>query len=102
VPRLVEQALLTALLEPAPRVALVGGEERGTWMLEHHMASTTSFACAAILTCEPAGAAGRVAFSPGPIADEACPTLENFIHALANRHPLRWLGAGGAWSVEWS
>ena len=37
--RLVEQALLTALLEPAPRVALVGGEERGTWMLEHGMAS---------------------------------------------------------------
>ena len=42
--RLVEQALLTALIEPAPRVALVGGEERGTWMLEHNMASTKSFA----------------------------------------------------------
>ena len=100
--RLVEQALLTALLEPAPRVALVGGEERGTWMLEHRMASTTSFACAALLTREPAGASGRVAFSPGPAADEACPTLENFTHALAHRWPLHWPGAGGAWSLEWS
>lgn len=100
--RLVEQALLTALLEPAPRVALVGGEERGTWMLEHNVASTTSFACAALLTREPAGAAGRVAFSPGPIADAACPTLEDFTHALAERRPLSWLGAGGAWTLEWS
>ena len=47
--RLVEQALLTALIEPALRVALVGGEERGTWMLEHHMASSRSIAFGAIL-----------------------------------------------------
>ena len=32
--RLVEHALLTALMEPAARVALVGAEERGSWMLE--------------------------------------------------------------------
>ena len=99
--RLVEQALLTALLEPAPRVALVGGEERGTWMLEHGMASAGSFAFAAILTREPAGAIGRVALVPGPLADEASPTLENFTEALAGRRPLRWAGAGGIWSLEW-
>jgi hypothetical protein len=99
--RLVEQALLTALLEPALRVALVGAEERGTWMLEHHMASARSFAFAAILTREPAGAAGRVAFTPGPPTDDACPTLENFTQALAGRRPLHWHGAGGAWTLEW-
>jgi len=99
--RLVEQALLTALLEPAPRVALAGGEERGSWLREHRMASDRSFAFAAVLTRDAAGAAGRVAFTPGPEADGAAPTLESFTTALASRRPLRWSGAGGAWSVGW-
>lgn len=100
--RLVEQALLTALLEPAARVALIGGEERGTWMLEHDMASGRAFAFAVLLTREPTGAAGRVTFTPGEATDEACPTLEKFALALAARSPLRWPGAGGTWMVEWS
>jgi len=119
--RLVEQALLTALLEPAPHVALVGGEERGIWMLEYHMASTRSFAFAAILTREPAGAAGRVAFAPDPAGtgllavalsdrgrdarattDDPCPSLEDFALALADRRPLHWGGAGGEWTLAWS
>jgi hypothetical protein len=99
--RLVEQALLTALLEPAPHTALIGGEERGTWMLEHHAASAVSFAFAALLTREAGGAQGRVSFTPGPQADETCPTLENLLAALAGRSPLRWHGAGGAWVLEW-
>ena len=99
--RLVEQALLTALLEPAARVALVGGEERGTWMLEHQVASARAFAFAAVLTPEAVGAAGRVAFTPDEPADEPCPTLEDFTAALAVQRPLRWHGAGGAWSLEW-
>jgi hypothetical protein len=99
--RLVEQALLTALIEPATRVALVGGEERGTWMLEHNMASSRPFAFAALLTREPAGAAGRVAFAPGPQTDERCPTLEDFTEALAGRRTLNWHGAGGAWTFDW-
>jgi hypothetical protein len=99
--RLVEQALLTALIEPAARVALVGGEERGTWMLEHNLASSRSFAFAALLTREPAGAAGRVAFAPGPQTDETCPALEDFTQALAGRRALNWHGAGGAWTFDW-
>ena len=99
--RLVEQALLTALLEPAARVALVGGEERGTWMLEQHMASATSFAFAVILAREPAGAAGRVAFTPGAEPDYVCPTLEKFAEALAVRRALQWHGGGGVWTLEW-
>ncbi len=99
--RLVEQALLTALLEPAPRVAMAGGEETGTWLREHQMASGRSFAFAAVLTREPAGAAGRVAFTPGPAADEVCPTLEHFTEALAARRPLRWAGTGGTWTLHW-
>ena len=119
--RLVEQACLTALLEPAARVALVGGEERGTWMLDHGMAAARPFAFAVVLTRESAGAVGRVAFAPGssgtgilPVglvnhgqdaratADEPCPALENFAAALAERRALSWRGAGGAWTLEWS
>ena len=99
--RLVEQALLTALLEPAPRVALVGGEERGTWMLERGLASARSFAFAAFLTHEPAGAAARVTLAPGALTDEPSPTLEAFALALAGRQPLHWHGAGGAWTLDW-
>ena len=99
--RLVEQALLTVLLEPAPRVVLAGGEETGTWMLEQGLASARSFAFALILTRAPASAAGRVAFTPGARAEDACPTLENFTQALTGRHALQWSGAGGTWTLDW-
>ena len=99
--RLVEQALLTVLLEPAPRVVLAGGEETGTWLLEHDLASARSFAFALVATRSPAGAAGRVAFVPGATAEEACPTLENFTQALTGRHALQWSGAGGTWTLDW-
>lgn len=99
--RLVEQALLTALLEPAVRVALVGGEERGSWMLDHHMASTSSFAFASIVTRESTDAEARVVFTPQLTNDDRCPTLEQFTQALAERRPLSWQGAGGTWSVAW-
>jgi hypothetical protein len=99
--RLVEHALLTALLEPAPRVAVAGGEERGTWMFELGMAAARPFAFALVLTRESAGSVGRIGFSPGAQTDEACPGLEDFAHALAERRPLGWCGAGGAWILEW-
>ncbi len=99
--RLVEQALLTALLEPAARVVLAGGEERGSWLLARGMASARAFAFATVLTREPAGAAGRVTFFPGPGPDEPCPALEDFTVALARRQPLHWAGAGGTWTLAW-
>jgi len=99
--RLVEQALLSALLEPAARVAFAGGEERGTWLLEHGIASARSFAFGMILTRDAAGAAGRVIFTPGPAAAGPGPSLENFTLALAARDALHWAGAGGAWSLAW-
>jgi hypothetical protein len=99
--RLVEQALLTALLETAPRVILTGGEERGTWMLEHGFAAPQPFAFAAVLARDSANALGRVSFQPGDQADEPCPALENFSRALAARESLSWRGAGGIWSVVW-
>jgi hypothetical protein len=99
--RLVEQALLTALMEPAARVALAGGEERGTWLLEHNIASARAFAFGLLLTRESAGALGRIAFTPAEVGDDRCPGLEQFAEALANRQPLGWHGAGGAWQLAW-
>lgn len=100
--RLVEQALLTALLEPAARVVVAGGEERGTWMLEHGMAAPQSFAFALTLTREPTNALGRVKFQPdAETRDEACPALEDFAAAVTTRAAQNWCGAGGRWSVEW-
>jgi hypothetical protein len=99
--RLVEQALLTALLDPAARVALVGGEERGTWMLGHHMASAEAFAFAVLLTREADGAAARVLFAPEAGAADVCPSLPDFARALAGRRALHWQGGGGAWRLDW-
>lgn len=99
--RLVEQALLAALLEPAARVMVVGGEETGTWMLEQGMASARAFAFAMSLTRERTGACGRVAFTSGQGGDGGCPILEDFTHALAERRALQWQAAGGAWMLEW-
>jgi len=102
-PRLVEAALLTALIDPAPRVALVAAEERGTWLLEHRAAGGRPFAFAVLLVSEAAGSSGRISFQPAEDStDEPVPTLEGFADALAERRPLGWRGAGGAWSVRWS
>ncbi len=103
--RLAESALLTALLESSPRVIVVGGEERGTWLLEQKMASERAFAFALALTGEATDAIGRASFAPAdgvPPADGPCPTLEELTDALARRQPLHWHGAGGEWQVTWS
>lgn len=99
--RLVEQALLTALLEAAPRVVLAGGEERGTWLLEKDMASGRAFAFSAVLTPESAGAVARLAIEKTDGADDSGPSLERWADALAERHALAWRGAGMAWTLEW-
>ncbi len=101
--RLVEQVLLTALLEPAARVAVAGGEERGTWMLEHNMATARAFAFAMVLTREPVGAIGRVTASADAASgDTLVPGLEHFAVALSERQTLNWNGAGHRWGIEWS
>jgi len=78
--RLVEQALLTALIDSARQVVLLGGEERGTWML-------------ATRPIAPDGADQET----GP-----CPTLPDFAEALAGRREMHWRGAGGGFTLQWS
>jgi hypothetical protein len=100
---LVEQGFLTSLLETADRVLFLGGEEKGTWLLEHHLASERAFAFALELTREPAGAAGRIELEPdAPPAAPAVPMLAELADALAERRALAWTGCHGAWTLAWS
>ena len=100
--RLLESALLTAMLEPAPRVVFTAGEERGTWLLEQCMAADATFALAAVLATGASGATGRIRFEPDATAPDApCPGLSAFADAIESRRALGWTGAGGAWRLEW-
>jgi len=102
--RLVEHAVLAALLDPAPRVLLLGGEERGTWMLDRGVASDQAFAFALGLDRAAAGAEGRLAFLPAAAEEAAgpAPTLPEFADALATRQGLHWRGGSGTFMLEWS
>jgi hypothetical protein len=101
--RLVEQALLTALIDPADRVVLVGGEERGTWLLDHGVASDRAFAFALSLETRAEGAIGRVTLAPATddAAPGVAPSLPAFVEALAARRDLRWRGAAGGFTLAW-
>src|SRR6185503_12778557 len=56
---LVANAIQAAALCTAPRVLLCGGEERGTWLLEHRVASDRTFAFALALGGARDGALAR-------------------------------------------
>lgn len=102
--RLVEQAMVAALVDPAPRVVLVGGEERGTWLLDHGMASDRAFAFALALAREPAASGGRVTLAPDEtrVEPDPCPTLPELADALAERCEMRWRGLSGRFTLQWS
>jgi hypothetical protein len=101
--RLVESALLAAVLEPAARVVLAGGEEKGSWLLEQGNASTQAFAFALVLAQDPAGSSGRIRFeAEGGAPDSPCPTLSEFATGLGQKVKMGWRGAGGTWSLEWT
>lgn len=100
--RLVEQSLLAVLLEPAARVGWVGGEEKGTWLCDHGMASPLAFAFCARVSADPTGAIGRIGCSPEEEGDDPCPSLATLARALRDRQPLSWRSAGTCWRIEWS
>ncbi|HVU35891.1 MAG TPA: hypothetical protein VHE61_20795 [Opitutaceae bacterium] len=99
--RQVEQAILTALLETSSRVVLTGGEERGTWMLEHGVASDRAFAFGCVLTRDPQGAIGAISLQGDTAGADRAPTLIEFAEALAARRTLRWAGEAGTISLTW-
>jgi hypothetical protein len=95
-------ALRASLLSRSARAILCGGEERGTWLLEHGLASDRTFAFAALLSTEPGpGAAGRVRIArAGGEGELGLPALFDLLHA---RSPFDGMIAPG-WrlQIEWA
>jgi len=85
--QLAVQGLLTAMLAPASRAVLAGGEERGTWLVEARAVSDRTFAYALALTRDPgANPLGRLSLArvidrncsgPGQAAERASLPLTN-------------------------
>lgn len=92
---LVAHAVQAALLSPAQRVLLCGGEERGTWLLEQKAASDRTFAFALALGDDASGALARVALesTDGETSTEF--TLPQFFAALRARRTLEVVAAPG-------
>lgn len=86
---LVGHAVQVALLSPARRVLLCGGEEKGTWLLDNKVASDRAFAFALALTKDSTDAIGRVSLvsksDPGATPEFSLP---DFFDALVARRPL--------------
>lgn len=101
--QLVAHAVQTALLAPAPRVVLCGGEERGTWLLEKGAASDRTFAFALLLTREPAGALAKLVLSnAADTAPASAFTLPEFFNALRDRRSFELVAAPGiALKLAW-
>jgi hypothetical protein len=101
--RLIEQALLIALLEPASRVLIVGGEEKGTWMLDHGMAAERPFAFSLALSSDPVNAIGAVSLvSNGRPALDQCPSSFAFANALAARQSQSWETVHGTMMLRYA
>jgi len=100
-PLLSFHALRACLVAPCARVLLCGGEERGTWLLEHGLASDRTFAFAASLTREPrTGALAVLRLSRR--RGEGALGLAAFFDHLHGRTPLDAMVAPG-WHLylEW-
>jgi len=81
-------ALMAALLNPAKRVLFCGGDERGTWLREHGVASERTFAFALSLAVEDSpGAIGCLRVLPDDGAAEAL-TLISWFELLAQKNPF--------------
>jgi hypothetical protein len=95
-------ALRAAFLSHAPRVLLCGGEERGTWLLEHGLASDRTFAFAVALTGVGGGAGiGTVRLARAEGRGElGAAALFDLFH---RRSPFSgWVAPGWRLELEWS
>ncbi|HXQ82006.1 MAG TPA: hypothetical protein VN775_11870 [Opitutaceae bacterium] len=91
-------ALRAAILSPAPRVLLCGGEERGTWLLDHGLASERTFAFAVSLRRErQSGALGLMRLVRAAGSGEL--GLGAWFDLLHARSPFTGLVAPG-WRME--
>lgn len=101
--QLVAHAVQSALLAPTPRSILCGGEERGTWLLEHEAASGETFAFALSLSDDPAGALGTLRLETVETNLEGQLRLPRFFSALHRREPISQPVAPGlALTLTWN
>lgn len=91
---IISQALKTAFLSPRPRTVWIGGEERGSWLLDAQSSGPATFAWALALDQVSRGAVARVKWDPGAIVDKrlAARSTFGFCEALETREDLRWGG----------
>lgn len=90
-PGQVAQALLAAMLAPAPRTLFCGGEERATWLTERGAASDRTFAFALALSRPGAGPVtgkplARVTLTPS--AGRGALPLADWFTVLHTRRPF--------------
>lgn len=100
---LVAHAVQAALLSPASRVLLCGGDERGTWLLEQKVASERTYAFALALGFEPTGAIARLGLA-AVAADLPAQRfmLTEFCDALRARQSIDLIAAPGLrFSLAW-
>jgi hypothetical protein len=100
-PLMAFHAVRASLLSPAARSILCGGEERGSWLLEHGLASDRTFAFAMALTVrETADAPGKVRLSRH--AGDGRLDLPSFFDLVHARKPFDGMIAPG-WrlALEW-
>lgn len=92
------QTILTAMLSPAPRAIVCGGEERGDWLVKFHSAQERTFGYALALTREPGPApAGRLTLVQ---TDEAgALSHSEWFDLLHRRSPLERTAALG-WRLQ--
>ncbi|HZZ18725.1 MAG TPA: hypothetical protein VFE25_05125 [Opitutaceae bacterium] len=95
-------ALRAALLSSSPRVILCGGEEKGTWLLEHGLASSRTFAFAASLVAEKtATSIGRIRLES--TQGEASLGLSALFDLLHSRRPFDGpIAPGWRLILEWT
>jgi hypothetical protein len=97
-PLLAFHALRACVLSRSERTVLCGGEERGTWLLEHGLASDRTFAFAAVLSAEAEGdEAGRLRLARGE--GRGGLGLPAFFDLLHRRRPFDGMVAPG-WRLE--
>jgi hypothetical protein len=96
------QALRACMLSPSPRALLCGGEETGTWLLEHRLASERTFGFAAALTRQRGpGMLGSVRLAPSEgDGSLGLAGLFDLLHAKAEFDG--WIAPGWRMTLTWA
>ncbi len=83
------QMLQVAFTCSTSRTVLTGGEERGTWLQEFHLAAPRSFAFRLLLSRQPGDTVGEISWDPSAgVSDAMAPSLEEAARSIESRSSL--------------